>query len=323
MTTWRQLLLAVGAAALQPVWAQPAAVRTIGILAPQSVQSISYFYPPFLDGMRELGYQPGINPKIILKSAEGKLDLLPALANELVAARVDLILAYNTPGASAAIRATKEIPIVISQVGDPLGSGFVTNLARPGGNVTGVSNVVAELTGKRLGLLKEIVPKAKRIGALYNPEDPVTARQLKDAARAAQALHVDIKFYPVRTIAELGPAFKQMLQWRAEAALWIIGQQQAFQSTTIKLAEAHRLPFMLVQRTDVEHGALVSYYADNVEMARHTAMYVDRILKGAKPGDLPIDQPTKFEFALNLKTAKALGLTVPKELVSRADILVQ
>src|SRR5207237_1876207 len=140
---------------------------------------------------------------------------------------------------------------------------------------------------------------------------------LKDAEHAAQSLRVDITFYPVRTTAELPPAFKQMLQWHADAALWIVGQHQALQSMTIKLAGTHRLPCMVVQRTDVEGGGLVSYYPDSVALAKRTATYVDRILKGAKPGDLPIDQPTTFEFALNLKTAKALGLTVPKELVSR------
>jgi putative ABC transport system substrate-binding protein len=301
---------------------QPRHTRTIGVLAPQPLAQMPY-YPNFLAGLRQLGYQPDRDLRILFRSAEGKFDRLSGLADELVAARVDLIVAFNTPGTRAAVKATKDIPIVFSGVADPVGFGFVTNLPRPGGNVTGVSNQAAELSGKRLGLLKEIVPKARRIAALYNPEDPITAQQIKDTERAARSLRLDVSFYPVRTNTDVPSAFKQLLEWRADAALWLVGQQQAFQAATIKLADTHRMPLMVGQRIDVERGGLVSYFPDSAEIYQRTVAYVDQILKGAKPGDLPVQQPTKFEFAINLKTARLLGLTISKELAARADSLIE
>ena len=211
----------------------------------------------------------------------------------------------------------------MTHVGDPVGTGFVSNLARPGGNVTGISNMVGELSAKRLALLREAVPAAKRIGVMFNPDDPITVQQIRDAERAAPALKVEIRFFPVRAAANVPEAFKHMLAWRADAALWILGQLQAFQSRTIELAAEHRLPVMVATRQDVEAGGLVSYYPDSFELYRRTATYVDRILKGAEPGDLPVEQPTKFELAINLKTAKALRLTVPSSLLARADRVVE
>ena len=298
------------------------AVHTVGVLMPQSV----HVYPPyaaFLETLRLLGYHQDGNLRLLLRSADGKLDRLPALATELVAARVDVIVAVNTPGARAAIQATKQIPIVMTQVGDPVGSGFVSNLARPGGNVTGISNMAAELATKRLSLLKEAVPSAKRIALMFNPEDPITVPQMRDAERAAPLLNVEIRFFPVRVTTNLPETFKHMLAWRADAALWIAGQQQAFQSRTIELAAKHRLPVMVSTPQDVEAGGFISYFADLFEMYRRTAVYVDRILKGVKPGDLPVEQPTKFELAINLKTAKAIGLTVPSSLRVQADRVVE
>jgi ABC-type uncharacterized transport system substrate-binding protein len=298
------------------------AVQTVGVLTPQRLEQQAG-YPTFLETLRLLGYQEGSNLRMLLRSADGKLDRLPALAAELVAARPDIIVALNTPGARAAIQATKQIAIVMTSVGDPVGSGFVSNLARPGGNVTGISNMVAELASKRLALLKEAVPGATRIAAMFNPDDPVTVPQLRDAERAAPVLKIEIRLFPVRAVGHLPETFKQMLAWRADAALWILGQQQAFQTGSIELAASHRLPLMVANRQSVEAGGLISYTYDPVDQYRRTAVYVDRILKGTKPGDLPVEQPTKFELAINLKTSKALGLTIPPSLLTQADRVVE
>jgi putative ABC transport system substrate-binding protein len=297
-------------------------VPTVGVLTPQRLEH-SPAYAAFLETLRLLRYQEGENLRILLRSADGKLDRLPALATELVAAKVDVIVAINTPGARAAIQATKHIPIVMTAVGDPVGTGFVSNLARPGGNVTGISNMVAELAPKRLALLKEAVPAARRIAAMFNPDDPITVPQMRDAERAAPVLHVEIRFFPVRATGNLPETFKQMLAWRADAALWLLGQQHAFQTGSIELAASHRLPLMVAIRQNVEAGGLISYLAEPVALYRRTAAYVDRILKGAKPGNLPVEQPMRFELAINLKTAKALDLSIPPLLLLQADHVIQ
>jgi putative ABC transport system substrate-binding protein len=298
------------------------ALQTVGVLTPQRLEQQAA-YATFPEALRRLGYQEGSNLRMVVRSADGKLDRLPALAAELVAARPDVIVALNTPGARAALEATKQIPIVITSVGDPVGSGLVSNLARPGGNVTGVSNMVAELASKRLALLKEVVPRARRIATLFNPDDPVTVPQLRDAERAAPALKVETRFFPVKAIEDLPATFKQMLAWRADAALWLLGQQHAFQAGSIELAAQHRLPLMVANPLNVEAGGLISYTFDPVELYARTAAVVDRILKGAKPGDLPVEQPTKFELVINLKTAKALGIAIPLSLRLRADRVVE
>ena len=297
-------------------------VQIVGVLTPQRLEH-QPGYPTFLETLRLLGYQEGSNLRMLLRSADGNLDRLPALAAELVAARPDVIVTLNTPGARAAIQATKQIPIVMTAIGDPVGSGFVSNLARPGGNVTGISNMAAELASKRLALLKELVPGARRIAAMFNPDDPVTVLQLRDAERAAPVLKIETRFFAVRAIGNLPETFKQMLAWRADAALWILGQHQAFQTGSIELAASHRLPLMVGAGQNVEAGGLISYIGDPVERYRRTAVYVDRILRGAKPGDLPVEQPTKFELAINLKTARVLGLIIPPSLLAQADRVVE
>ncbi len=302
--------------------AQPAAqaVHTVGVLTPHREDRA---YPTFFETLRQLGYHEDRNLRVLVRSAEWKHDRLAALATELVQARVDVIVAINTPGARAAIQATRHIPIVISIVGDPIGSGFVSNLARPGGNVTGISNMTGELASKRLSILKELKPGTKRIAVLFNPIDPITVPQMRDAERAAPMLAVEVRFFPVKAPGDLVGTFEHMLAWRADAALWLSGQATAFQAPTIELAAKQRLPVMVNQRVDVEGGGLISYFPDHAELFRRTAVYVDRILKGAKPGDLPVEQPTKFDLAINLKTAKGLGLAVPTSLVLRADRLVE
>ena len=192
------------------------AIHTVGVLPPHSRQAAGY--TAFVDTLRQLGYEPDRNLRLLFRSAEGKLDRLPALATELVEARVDVIVAINTPGTRAAIQATTQIPIVMGVVGDPIGTGFVSNLARPGGNVTGISNMVAELGAKRLQLFTEAVPAAKRIAVLLNPADPITVPQVQDTERAAPKLGVEIRFFPVRKPGELPATFTEMRAWRADAA---------------------------------------------------------------------------------------------------------
>jgi len=298
------------------------AINTVGVLLPQLLEHTPH-YTAFLRKLRLLGYEDGRNLRIVMRSADGKLERLPALAAELVAAKVEMVVAFNGPGVQAAIRATKDIPIVMVAVGDPIGLGFVSNLARPGGNVTGASNMVAELGSKRLAVLKELVPHAKRIAALFNPDDPVTAPQQRDLETAARALKIDVRFFPVRAGKELAGAFNNIRAWRAEAGLWLLGQQHAFQAASIQLAAKHHLPLMITFREYVAAGGLISYLSDSVEVHERAAAFVDRILKGAKPGDLPVEQPTKFELIINLKTAKVLGIKIPQSLLIRADEVIE
>ncbi len=322
ITTFTTVLIVLLLAAPLVAEAQPAApgMHTVGVLTPHREDAA---YPVFFETLRQLGYPEGRNLRLLVRSAEWKHDRLPALAAELVAARPDVIVAINTPGARAAIQATQHIPIVISLVGDPIGTGLVSNLARPGGNVTGISTMTGELASKRLSILKELVPGTKRIAVLFNPVDPVTGPQMRDTERAAPVLRVEVRFFPVQGARALPETFEQMLAWRADAALWLSGQANAFQPGTIELAAKHRLPVMVTQRVDVEAGGLISYFPDYAELFRRTAMYVDRILKGAKPSDLPVEQPKKFELAINLKTARVLGLAVPPLLLLQADRVVE
>lgn len=308
--------------------ALPRAIRAqgrttvIGLLVPNALQ-FQPGYPILVESLRSLGYREGENMRLLVREANNDLGRLPALALELVAAGVDAIVAYNTPGAQAAIGATRTIPIVMTQVGDPVGSGFVASLARPGGNVTGVSNLAAGVASKRLALLREIVPSAKRIAVLYNPADPITAQQSRDVEGAAGTMGVAVRLFPVRSAAELRGMHAQLLEWKANAAFWLLGAHQMLQAESIRLAREQRLPLMVGNSGDVQAGGLISYSTDGLEIARRTAMQVDRILKGAKPGDIPVEQPTTFELAVNLKTAKALGIRIPRSIILRADRVVE
>lgn len=297
-------------------------VRSIGLLVPSQLQ-VQAEYPVFLETLRTLGYREGDNLRLLTREAEGKLDLLPSLARELVDSRVEVIVAFNTPGARAAIDATRQIPIVLTQVGDPVGSGFVTNLARPSGNVTGVSNMIADFASKRLEILKEMIPSGRRIAVIFNPRDPITVPQVRDVHSWATRLAVEVRLFPVRDTRELPETFAQILAWKANSALWLLGQQQLFQAMTIKLAAQHNLPVMVGNSANVMAGGLISFGPDSAEIYRRTAAQVDRILKGAKPGDLPFELPTKFELTVNLKTAKMLGLKIPPSVLLRADRVVE
>jgi ABC-type uncharacterized transport system substrate-binding protein len=307
-------------AAPRAAWAESARPYRIGVLTPAAQQ-----WEPqvFRDGLRSLGYVEGQNIIIDVRSAEGSLDRLPALAGELAGSRPDVIVAVNTPGAHAAIGATKTIPIVMTVVGDPVGSGFIDSLASPGGNVTGLSNLSGELAAKRLSLLKELVPAAQRVAILFNPRDPVTAPQIDDTEDAAPSIGVTLRRFPVKEIAELSVVFKQFAEWRAEAAIWLAGQVALLEQRTVEPALRARLPVMFVLKRNVRVGGLISYFADNSELFRQATVYIDKILKGAKPADLPVQQPTRFELTINLKTAKAIGLAVPPSILVRADEVIE
>lgn len=317
----RALLSALPFAAL-PAHAQPAPGRhRVGVLTPSLVQ---WQPTTFREAMRTLGYHEATNLVLVVRDAEGRLDRLPALAAELVQGDVAVIVAINTPGARAAIDATKVIPIVMTVVGDPVGTGLVSSLARPEGNATGISNLGRELTQKRLQLLAEAVSGLGRLAVLHHPRDPVVAPQIKDvtAVTAAQPA-VDARFFPVDNAGDLATAFEAMDRWRAQALLRLYGQAFALSAATIELAARYRLPAMMLTRDDVAAGALMAYDSNRSEPFRRAAYFVDRLLKGRKPQDLPIEQPTKFEFTINLKTASALGLRIPPALLALADEVIE
>jgi putative tryptophan/tyrosine transport system substrate-binding protein len=299
---------------------QPSRMYRVGVLTPSATQ----WQPAvFRQALHDLGYQESSNLTLIVRDANGRLDTLTTLATELARDNVDVIVAVNTPGTRAAISATKTIPIVMGVVGDPLATGFVTSLSRPGGNVTGVSNLNREITAKRLHLLKEAVPDLARVAVLFNPEDPITVPQVEDTKAAAAQLGVEARFFPVRTVDELRKAFAVLMKWRGQAVLRLAGQAFALSKPTIDLALRHLLPTMLLTKEDVAQGALMAYDADRADLFRRTAYFVDRILKGAKPGELSVEQPTKFELSVNMKTAKSIGLMIKPSVLLRADHIVE
>src|SRR5262245_15053074 len=298
------------------VEAQLKGKHRIGVLTPAERQ---WEGTAFREALRGLGYVEGSNILIDVRSAEGRLERMPELASALINTDVDLILSVNTPGTRAAMEATKAIPIVMTAIGDPVGLGLVPSLARPGGNVTGLSNMSGDLAGKRLELLNEAVPTAKRIAVMMHPDDPIVPIQVKDINETAARMGLALEIIPVRDATELEKAFQRALQWRAQALLRLAGQATVIGPPTAELALKHRMPAMLLVRQDVEAGALMSYFTDQPALFRRAAIYVDKILKGTKPADLPIEQPTKFEFIINLKTAKQIGVKITPNLLARAE----
>jgi putative ABC transport system substrate-binding protein len=221
------------------------------------------------------------------------------------------------------MEATKAVPIVMTAIGDPVGLGLVKSLARPEGNVTGLSNMSGDLAGKRLELLKEAVPAVKRIVVMMHPDEPIVPIQTKDINATAARLGVELETIPLRHTHELESAFQRALQWRAQGLLRLAGQATVIGPPTAALALKHRLPSMLLLRQDVEAGGLMSYFTDHQALFRRAAMYVDRIRKGTKPSDLPVEQPIKFEFYVNLKTAQQIGVTISPNLLARADTVIR
>lgn len=320
MLSRRVFALGTGAGLLSAplaAMAQPAGkVPLLGVLL---AHRLDRDFPTFPARLRELGYEDGRTIRLEIKSADTRLERLPQLAAELVAMNPAVIVTANTPPTRAAINATKEILIVMSQVGDALGQGFVRNLSRPGGNVTGRSNIVTDLAPKRLQIVKEIVPSARRVAVMFNPDDPVTTRQRQQAERAASQVGVDVRFFAVRDEAGVVAAFADAASWPADAAQWLAGQEQAFIAASIRIAAERRLPLMVPQRWQVEIGGLIAYAPDPRASYRAAAVYVDKILTGARPGDLPVEQPTEIPLSINIKTARALGLTLPPSILARAD----
>ena len=325
----RKLLTALGLFAFtapRPSFAQqPAKVRRVGFLSLRSVGSLySDFYGAFPRGMRELGYVEGRSLVIEWRSADGKSERLPGLAAELVELKVNVIVVAGTPPTSAAQKATSTIPIVMGSTNDPVGGGFVTSLARPGGNITGLSDSTLDISPKHVEMLLSIVPQLARAAVLMNPYNSGHARILKSVQAAAQRSRLTILPVEARTPQEIEQAFSTMRRENARAV--IVAADPLFTQQRRQIAELavkHRLPSAFTLREFVEAGGLMNYGQNFADHYRRAATYVDKILKGAKPGDLPVEQPTKFEMVINRRTARALGLTIPQELLLRADEVIE
>jgi putative ABC transport system substrate-binding protein len=307
-----------GAAAAWPLAAraqQPERMRRIGLLLGTGPEPLG----PFREALGNLGYVEGKNIRIEARSAEGQDARLPELAAELVRSRVDVIIAVQTAAAHAAKNATRDIPIVV-MAGDPIATGLVSSLARPDGNLTGFSATAAEAAAKSLELIRDMLPQARRVAALGNADDPFMIPFFEQIQRGAPGMRLDVHQIVVRGSDELNGAFGAVARERADA---VVIQGSLPVKPTVDLAIRHRLPSLSTQRSAVQAGLLMSYSASFAERAGVIASYVDQILKGTKPADLPVQQPTKYELVINLKTAKVLGLEVPPTLLLRADEVIE
>jgi putative tryptophan/tyrosine transport system substrate-binding protein len=305
---------------------QPTKISRIGFLSARDPATESTRAAAIRLALRDLGYIEGQNIAIEYRYAEGKLDRLPELAVELVRLKVDVIMAGGDPGIRAAKNATKAIPIVTMGGGtDPIEAGFVESLARPGGNVTGITNLGRELGGKRLELLKEAVPKVARVAVLYDPSNTSSVREVKeDLPVAARALRLTIQPWEVRAADDFERVFAALNKERPDGLYVSPGPViNVNQKRTVAFALRSRLPAMYSNRDAVDAGGLMYYGADLAESYRRVAYFVNKILKGAKPADLPVEQPTKFELIINLKTAKQIGLTIPPNVLARADKVIK
>ena len=315
------LLLAVAVIA-EPQ--QPTKIPRIGYLSAISLSTSPARIEAFLQGLRDLGYVEGKNIVIEYRFAEGKLDRLPALAAELVRLKVDVIVTIASRETRAAKEATNTIPIVMTNEGDPVGTGLVASLARPGGNITGLSTLTAELSGKRLELLKEIVPNLSRVAVLGTSTSPGYAQVLKEMELAAGASKVKLEYLDILGPKAIETAFRAADKGRADAVLVLSSSVISSQRTqVIELAVRSRLPVSYPRPEFVEAGGLLTYGPSTTDLHRRAATYVDKILKGAKPANLPVEQPTKFELIINLKAAKQIGLTIPPNVLALADRVIR
>jgi putative ABC transport system substrate-binding protein len=306
--------------------AQPAAkIPRIGVFGTVSSESpAAYLFVELRQGLRDLGYIEGQNIAIEWRDLRGDARRFQPYADELVRLNVDVIVAAASATAAVAKRATSTIPIVMMS-GDPIGEGLVNSLARPGGNVTGLSTLAPEVVGKQLELLKQALPRFSRVAILWNPGNPFHAANVKEAEAATKALGAQPQIVAVRTPGDLDRAFAEMTKAQA-GALLVLADAPVFVNSRARIADLaarSRLPAMYPRRDHVEAGGLMAYGTDRRQLFRRLATYVDKILKGAKPADLPVEQPTKFELVLNLKTAKALGLTIPPSILARADQVIE
>ena len=329
MTTRRKLVIAMGAVALAPLrsFAQaPGKVWRIGFLAARHVDFVDadLIYGPFTQGMRELGFIAGKNLVIEWRSSEGKSERLPELAAELVRLKLDVLVTAGTPAALAAQKATTAIPIVMISVGDLIGSGMIKSLARPGGNSTGLSNMSVELGPKLLEMLHDMAPKVTRVAVLVNPSNITHATLLKNVQAAARTLGVKVQTVEASTPQEIANGFAAMGRQNAGALIasldpFFIQQRKQI----VELAAKQRLPSIGAFGGYVEAGGLMSYGPNVGEMFRRGATYVDKIFKGANPGNIPVEQPMRFDMAINMKTAKALGLKVPQTILIQATKVIE
>jgi putative ABC transport system substrate-binding protein len=300
-----------------------AKIPRIGYLSVRSASSQASGINAFREGLRELGYVEGKNILFEYRFADRKRDRTRALAAELVALKVDVIVTAGSGATRPVKELTNTIPIVFAQDTDPIGNGFVASLSRPGGNVTGLSTLQLELTGKRLELLKELVPKLSRL-AVFGSDSAGNAESLKETERAAAAYGIKVQYLHLRDPTEIESAFQAASKARADGVFVLINSfEQVDRKKMVDLATKHRLPVMYFGPSFVQDGGLMSYGGDDRHLYRRAAIYVDKILKGAKPGDLPVEQPTKFELAINLKTAKQIGLTIPPNVLARADKVIR
>jgi len=327
----RRALLLAAAAWPALTWAgavvhaqAPAKVRRIGLLSLFSPSVTAHWHEAFRLGLRDLGWIEGKNISIEYRYAKGSSDPLPDLAADLVRLRVDVIIGSSTPEALAAKNATRAIPIVMVIPGDPVGSGLVESLARPGGNVTGLTQMSPQLAGKRLELLKEIVPTLSRVAVLWNPQSQPSKLILKELQLPARQLGVQLDSLEVRSPDDFDKAFEDATRARVGA---LIPLANPVITTNLKriadFAAKSRLPSIYQFSYFADDGGLVAYGPDRADLYRRAATYVDRILKGAKPADLPVEQPTKFELVINLKTAKAIGISIPPSVLVRADRVIE
>src|SRR6187402_1082194 len=303
---------------------QPVKVARIGFLEASTLSVIAARVEAFRQGLRELGYVEGKNVAIEYRYAEGNFDRLPALAAELVRLNVNVIVTGGPTAIPAAKAATTAIPIVMAFDTDPVGSGFAASLAKPGGNITGLSTLAPELSAKQIELLKEIVPKLARVAVLGTASRPGSAHALREVENAAKALKVQVQFQDVVDPKGIDAAFLAARKGSADAVL-VLGSPlfNANRTELTELASKSRYPVIYDRAEFVEAGGLMTYSVSLADLARRAATYVDKILKGAKPGDLPIEQPTKFELVVNMKTAKALGLTITQPFLMRADKVIE
>jgi putative ABC transport system substrate-binding protein len=322
----RDFLITAGALPAAP-FADAQQVAKIARLGFLRNSATAHLREAFVQGLRDLGYVEGRNLMIEYRHAEGKLERFPALASELVALKVDLIVALTTLAAQAAKQATETIPIVFAGAGDPVASGLVTGLARPGGNITGLSSLNPELVGKCLELLKQAVPRVSRVAVLWHPGglgERLEEDMLREAEVAARALGIRLQVVEARGTAELDRAYHDMTMSSADALTVLPSIMFNSQGKRLAdLATKNRLPTVYQFREYVDAGGLMAYGASLADLTRRAATYVDKILRGAKPGDLPVEQPTKFELVINPRTARALGITIPQSVLARADEIIQ
>jgi len=304
---------------------QSTTLHHIGYLSPTSPSVSPGRIAAFRQGLRELGYVEGNNIVIEYRYAEGKFDRLSTLAAELVRLKVELIVTTGPTVTRAAKEATATVPVVMTTDTDPVGNGIIANLARPAGNITGLSSLAPELSGKQLELLKEIVPTLSRLSVFGTSTNPGNAQMFKEVEHASSAFGVKLQYLEVRSPEELETAFGATTKSRAEAVLYLVAGlvDAGHQKKVTELASKRRLPVMYKNRQYVEAGGLVSYGVSVDDLDRRAASYVDKILKGAKPADMPVEQPTKFELVFNLKAAQQIGLTIPPNVLARANKVIK